>query len=89
MSEMTVYFQSLERAAELAISVNETLQAHPHAVVRYKDEEFNEELMSALDDLEAAIIDPESQLSLGDDEEKESSLDLLFPRESVQESDYF
>ena len=89
MSEMTVYFQSLERAAELAISVNETLQTHPHAVVRYKDEEFNDELMSALEEFEAAIIDPESQLSLRDNEEKESSLDLLFPRESAQESDYF
>lgn len=60
MSEMTMYFQSLERAADLAIQVNEVLQSHPGAVAKYKDEEYNEQIINALSELESAIEDPKS-----------------------------
>lgn len=60
MSEMTPYFLSLERSADLACAISETLQVHPDAIVRYKDEEVNDELIAALTDLESTIADPDS-----------------------------
>lgn len=78
MSDMTPYFQSLERAADLACAVSETLQAHPNAVVRYKDEEVNNELIAALTDLESAIADPDSYAESG---KEEQTLDSLFSQD--------
>ena len=60
MSEMALYFQSLERAADLACAVQETLQKHPNAIVHYKDDEFNQALIQELTDLEDAVSDPET-----------------------------
>lgn len=60
MSEMTPYFQSLERSVSVACTVSETLREHPHAIVRYRDKEINNEAINALVDLENAVADPQN-----------------------------
>lgn len=58
MSEMSTYFQSLERAADLACMISETLEQHPGAIVKYNDESLIDDLIESLSDSEKGIKDP-------------------------------
>lgn len=86
MSDMTPYFQSLARAADVACAVSETLQAHPYAVVKYRDEEVNQELIEALGDLENAVEDPENHIFDNGRFEMDYSLESSESTEPAQQS---
>lgn len=69
MSEMTPYFQSLERSADLACMVSETLRQNPGAKVQYHDQQYENDVIAGLDALadairgEAAPASPEARQS--------------------------
>lgn len=49
------YHISLERAAELACVVTETLEKHPGAKVAYNDDKYESDVLNGLDQLEREI----------------------------------
>lgn len=61
MSVVTPYFLSLERAADLACTISETLAKHPGARVSYQDDKYEKEILKGLSKLEADISGREHQ----------------------------
>lgn len=82
MSVMSTYFQSLDRAADLACMVSKTLEQHPGAVVKYNDESLIDDLIESLSDSEKGIHDtshtPQNRFYVGEPvfEEEEPSNSL-------------